>query len=63
MGGNGDEVVDLMSRILGFTAEQKSRIGACKPRPRRGSDGVNISEKDVDGRSFGDLWDKFMLED
>ena len=75
LGGNGDEVVDLMSRILGFSAEQKARIFAGRPRPA-GSEtgvldslmggagsGIVVDEAAVVETSFGDLWDKFMLQE
>ncbi|KAE8881730.1 hypothetical protein PF005_g9157 [Phytophthora fragariae] len=75
------EVLQLMARMMGFTEEQKRRVGIGFPIEgngggglfssiiglvapgERGNEDISIDPSALEGKSFGDMWAEFLLDE
>ncbi|KAG3153040.1 hypothetical protein PC128_g22651 [Phytophthora cactorum] len=73
------EVLQLMARIMGFTEEQKRRVGLGYPIEGNGGGGLfssiiglvapgeggnaPVDPSTIEGKSFADMWSEFLLDE
>ncbi|KAK1930810.1 Golgin candidate 4 [Phytophthora citrophthora] len=72
------EVLQLMARMMGFTEEQKRRVGLGYPIEGNGGGGlfssiiglvapegggVPVDSSAIEGKSFADMWSEFLLDE